>query len=85
METLLEYVFSNMYFKFAIASLMSLILTFIHDINVVKKIEFIYVILTVGLMMLVFINRDDIGILYLAFSIFLISYNMRNQGLKYIL
>ena len=70
---MLHELFNNVYWKIIVVTILSLLATFSHEIEVLKDGGVCYIILVV-LTLLVF-AREDLGFIVLVAALFVLSYN----------
>jgi hypothetical protein len=72
----MEILFQNFYFKFAIAAVMALLITFANDIKVLRD-RFILIMIFIALMLMtVFSLKQDVGIVLLLIALYVLCYNL---------
>jgi hypothetical protein len=72
----MDEIFNNIYFKLAIAMIMSLILAFSDEIDVLKNKILTWCIFLLVLMMTCFNMTDDQGVIFLLIAVFIVSLNV---------
>jgi hypothetical protein len=72
----MEILFQNFYFKFAIAAVMALLITFANDIKVLRD-RFILIMIFIALMLMTFFSlKQDVGIVLLLVALYVLCYNL---------
>ena len=66
-------IFNNFYFKLIIAMIMCLILSFSHEIDVLKNKLLTWCIFVIVCLMICFNLQEDAGVIFLLVAIFILS------------
>jgi hypothetical protein len=70
---MINQLFNNIYWKILVVLILSLLITFVNDIDVLKDGFIVYIILAV--LMLLIYTKEDMGFCVLVASLFILSYN----------
>lgn len=73
LQIVLHELFNNIYWKLLMVTILALLATFAHDIDLFKDGVITYVIL--GMLILLLISKEDYGLVILLCAIFVLSYN----------
>lgn len=73
LQIVLHELFNNIYWKLLMVTILALLATFAHDIDLFKDGVITYVIL--GMLILLLISNEDYGLVILLCAIFVLSYN----------
>lgn len=72
-QIILHELFNNIYWKLLMVTIMTLLITFAHEIDLFKDGVITYIIL--GMVLLLLFSREDFGLVILLCAIFVLSYN----------
>jgi hypothetical protein len=70
---MIHQLFNNIYWKIIVVLILSLLITFSHDIDALKDGVIVYMILAV--LMVIIYSKEDIGFCVLLSILFILSYN----------
>jgi len=73
MIIILNQLFNNIYWKILVVLILTLLITFVNDIDVLKDGFIVYIILAV--LMLLIYTKEDMGFCVLVAALFILSYN----------
>lgn len=70
---MIHQLFNNIYWKIIVVLILSLLITFAHDIDALKDGVIVYMILAV--LMIIIYSKEDIGFCVLLSILFILAYN----------
>jgi C4-dicarboxylate transporter len=80
---MLDVLFDNVYYRFLIAAVLALVLTFSDELDVLRKPWMLVAIGSVTLLMIMFDVTSDLGITMLMVSLFIVVYNLQTMKKQY--
>jgi len=71
---MIDFIFENIYYKLCIAIVISLIITFSHEIKILKEY---WILIIITFICLLSFSTGDIGIILLMIALTLITFNLQ--------